>query len=620
MRPRLHASFSAAPYVWLVAVAVVAAGPRTVPLAAQAPTIDPDVLVRGTPAFPKIWKPYQPQSLPPVDLLNGPQLARRSVDGTLLLSLREFLRLVVENDLDLHSARYDYAIAQVDLLRAQSGQAARGTSVAPLPAGLFSGAIGAGVSSAAGLSAGGTGGAAIATQGKLVAFGPRGIFDPTLQVNLSYDRLENPLNTRVVAGSSILTIPSTVFQTRLQQELAWGTSYSVSFNLQRQASTQTGLLFNPALTSFLSLQVYQPLLNGFGLALNQRFVILADNDRKLVSEAFHTTLTNTLSNAANAYWDIIALRENVRVAEQTVMTAQQQADDVRGRIAVGVMTPLDLTSAESQLASSRVQLVTAQTKLQQQQVLLKTLITRTSSESVDAADIQPAEALPHPDDITIPPLVGSIAKALATRESIQQAELALTNQHIAQNYTHKNLLPTLSAFAAVNAYGLAPGISPALRQFVRWAYPEYSVGITLSFPVFNRSAQADDIRAQIETREAEVTVERTRRQVEDQVRTATVRLTQGRAQVVAAERASATGLTAFNGEQERLRAGISTPLLVTQAQRDLIVAQSAEIQARVNYAKALVAHQVAVGGFLESYGILFEDAIRGSLFTSAKAH
>ena len=88
---------------------------------------------------------------------------------------------------------------------------------------------------------------------------------------------------------------------------------------------------------------------------------------------------------------------------------------------------------------------------------------------------------------------------------------------------------------------------------------------------------------------------------------------------MAAERAAAAGLTAFNGEQERLRAGISTPLLVTQAQRDLIAAQSAEIQARVNYAKALVAHQVAVGGFLESYGILFEDAIRGSLFTSAKS-
>jgi len=113
MRPRLQARFSAAPYIWLVAVAVVvAAGPRTVPLAAQVPTIDPDVLVRGTPAFPKIWKPYQPSSLPPVDLLNGPQLARRIVDGTLPLSLRDFLQLVVENDLDLHSARYDYAIAQ----------------------------------------------------------------------------------------------------------------------------------------------------------------------------------------------------------------------------------------------------------------------------------------------------------------------------------------------------------------------------------------------------------------------------------------------------------------------------------------------------------------------------
>ena len=599
---------------WAIVVLAVVSRPPTAALEAQAPApIDLRTLVRGAPAFPLVWKPYVPAPLPPVDLSNGPQLVRRIEGGKLHVSLREFLQLVVENDLALSAARYDYAVAQVDLQRAQSGQAARGTPSSPLPAALFAGAIGAGVNATAGLSAGGTGGAAISTQGKLVAVGPRGNFDPTFSMNLSYDRLVNPLNTRVVAGTATVTIPTTVLQTRFQQEMPWGTSYSVSFNLQRQLSTQAGLLFNPALTSFFALQVYQPLLNGFGLALNRRFVILADNDRKIVTAAFRTTLNNTLSDAANAYWDLIALRENVRVAEQTVATAEQQTDENRQRVVVGTMAPLDLISSESDLASTRVQLVIAQTRLRQQEVLLKTFISETADRALDDAVIEPTETLPGPSDIEIPPIAGSIAAALANRSSIRQAELSLQNEHIAQDYTRKNLLPTLSAFAVVDLYGLAPGASPAVRQLTQWAYPEYSAGVTLSFPVFNRAAQADDLRARIETHQAEATLQRTKNQIEMQVRTASVNVTQGRAQVTAAERATVAGRTAFEGEQVRLRNGLSTPYLVTQAQRDLVAAESAEIQVRVNYAKALVAHQIAVGNFLDQNGVAFDAALHGRL-------
>ena len=41
-------------------------------------------------------------------------------------------------------------------------------------------------------------------------------------------------------------------------------------------------------------------------------------------------------------------------------------------------------------------------------------------------------------------------------------------------------------------------------------------------------------------------------------------------------------------ETEKLRLGQSTPLLVAQAQRDLTLSQLAEVQALVNYLKALV--------------------------------
>ena len=223
-------------------------------------------------------------SLPAVDLRNGPQLERRIADGRLPVSLHEFLQLVVENNLDLHAARYDYAIAQVDVLRARSGQAARGTPSAPLPAALFAGAIGAGVSSTAALSPGGTGEPRFRHKGSCVVRAPRRFRSDVVrerQLRPPGQPAEHDECSRYGQGH----LPSTVLQTRFQQELLRH-ELPVSFNLQRQDSTQAGLLFNPALTSFMALQVYQPLLNGFGLALTRRFVTLADNDRRIVREAF----------------------------------------------------------------------------------------------------------------------------------------------------------------------------------------------------------------------------------------------------------------------------------------------------------------------------------------------
>jgi len=595
---------------------VCAEAVRPVGLGAEDPQrLNLDAIRSGSPALPLLWKPYSPATLAPVDLSNGAELARRLADGALRLSLDEFLQLVVENDLDLLSARYDFVIAEADVLRARSGQAARGVASAPLPAAVFAGAIGAGVSTTAPLSAGGTGGAAISTAGKLVSIGPRGVFDPTLNVNLSYDHVVSPLNTTRVAGVPQVIVPSTVLQTRFQQQLSWGTSYSVSFNLQRQLSTQAGLLFNPALTSYGSFQVYQPLLNGFGLPLTQRFVTLADNNTKIVREAFHSNLNTILSNAANAYWDLVALRENSRAAAEALAAAGRQHDEDLERVDIGVASQLDALASESAVASARLLLLQAETAVQQQSVVVKTFISKRPNAALDAAALEPTEALPGAADVEVPAVEGSIASALASRSSIRQARLSIQNQRVAVEYTRKNLLPVLSLYFQGNVYGLAPGADPALKQLVRWSYPEFATGFTLTFPVFNRAAQADDVRARLESQESEVTLRRTEQQVTLQVRTASLTMGQSRAAVDAADRALVASQASYAGEQERLRAGISTPYRVLLAQRDVTAAQSADVQARANLAKAVVAYDLAVGRLLERHRVDSAAAERGTLWT-----
>jgi len=247
-------------------------------------------------------------------------------------------------------------------------------------------------------------------------------------------------------------------------------------------------------------------------------------------------------------------------------------------------------------------------------VLLKTFISKRMNATLASAALEATEELPDPASETVPDTPSSVVRALERRSSIRQAQLTVANQKIAEQYTRKNLLPVLSAYVAMDLYGLAPGTSPAIREIIRWTYPEYSVGVTWSLPILNRAAQADDERARLERQQTETSLQRTRRQVTLQVENAIAGVEQNGARVRASARAEAASRVAFEGEQERLRDGISTPYRVLQAQRDLESAQSAEVQARVNYAKALTAYDVAVSGLTERHGIDVDAAERGTLW------
>lgn len=586
--------------------------------AGQPAPIDTEILSRG-PSTLRLWSPYRPMALPPVNTKNGPLLEQAIHDGKLELSLAEFLALVVENGLDVESDRYTYLLAQTDLLRARSGQAARGIPQAPIPAALFAGAIGAGLGNNANVSPAGTGAAAISAAARQVVIGPRGNFDPTFSLNFSFDRVVSPLNTVRVAGTPTVTVPSTVLQTRFQQELPWGTSYSVSFNIQRQSTTQLFLLYNPAFTSYFSTQIYQPLLNGFGLALNRRFIAVAENDRKISREVFNQNLQAIISNAANLYWDYAALRKQVEVAEQAVAASEKLYQDDQRGFEIGILAHLDVVQAEAQLAANRRDLVTAQTNLQMQEVRLKSVISKNISPQLADARIEPTEPLPGPDDIQIPALADAVRDASQDRSSLRLIQLTMDNQQIAAKFTHNNLLPTFSVFAQFNSYSLANGTNAMFRQLAQWIYPQYSAGVSLTFAIRNRAAQADDVRDRLELQQTRVSLQRTLHQTQQTARNAVIGLMQFRAQVEANQRAVESRQQAFRGEQIRLANGISTPYRVILAGRDLDAAQLVLIQAQVNYAKALIALELAEGTILEKNAIKFDQAFRGRLWETPVA-
>jgi len=569
-----------------------------------------------------IFRIYHEKVVPALVLENSTRVESLIQNGKLNLTLADALALAIENNLDIAVQRYIPEFSQTDLLRSKAGQSPRGFTGGTTPGGLTSGALGAGLSgSGAGSGVGSAGG--ITGGGGAVQVGAAGSFDPSLSVNFSFDRVTSPLNSSVVSGIYNVKADNTAFTASYSQLFSLGTSYSLTLNGQRQSSTQRNLLFNPASVTRFAVGVNQPLLNGFGRLTNERYIIVARNNTKVAEQVFHLQLISTIVAVENAYWDLAAMQESVRVAEQALTVAEQLYKDNKIRLEVGTMSSLDVTSAESEVAARTRDLTVATTNLQMQEATLKNMLVKKVSPELDAARIVISDRMPQPRPEDIPQLEMALANALEARPELRQAEINLTNQDVSVRFTEDALKPSFSIFGFFAGAGLqgsstdtSTGLMNAFGQSFQGKYPEYATGFSLNVPLRNRTAQADNLRSQIEKNQSLISQQRSRNTIAMEVRKAIIGLMQGKAQIEAAHKAASLSREMWEGERNKLEAGASTSYQVILRERDLTNARQAEVAAMVTYAKAIVEMDRARGVTLDRNGVEYQDALRGTLSKS----
>src|SRR5438093_424917 len=322
---------------------------------------------------------------------------------TLFRSMADTLALAIENNLDIAVERFLHPIAEADVLRASSGQAARGISGALLPSGLSQGALGIGVNQFQG--AGGVGSAGgISGGGGAVQIPQVGMFDPSVTVNFSLDRTSSPLNTLQVAGVPQVSTTSTAFSGSYTQLFPTGTSFTYSLNGIRQNSTQQFLLYNPAIISRFAVGINQPLLSGLGYLPNKRFIMVAANNLRTSDELLRQQVTATVVQVENAYWSLAAAGQAVLAAQQALEAAQHLDTDTKARLEIGTVAPIELSSTGSAVAAAQRDLIVAQTNFQLQVAQLKGLLSKRIDPELDAAGIELLDQLPEPNERDIPEL------------------------------------------------------------------------------------------------------------------------------------------------------------------------------------------------------------------------
>jgi outer membrane protein len=592
-----------------------------------------------------VLRPYWPREIAAPTFENSSRIQQLIRAGNIYLSLPDAIALAIENNLDIELLRYALPIAQTETLRARGGGLTRGLyfTLGQPPAGV-GGPQSPLITQAATQSTPGTNVASNALelgvlaepQTNLSLFGtvpistgsPIPSFDPSLFANYNWMHQTVLNSNQSTSGTGVLVNDIQTGNAGYQQGFSPGTQVSVAFNNTQESSNSPRNVVNPFITSNLGLTVTQPLLRGFGRKLNERFIRIGVTEEKITSLLFRQQVIEVVYGVVRLYTDLVALTDDVKVKEQTLAFAQKLFEDTKAQVDEGTVAPLELSRARAQVSASRQDLINSRGLLEEQEAILKNVITRRGIEDVEvrSARIIPTEVLSVPAQDDARSIQELLNAAYRNRPDLGQASLQMKISEISLEGSHNNLRPELDLVGNMQNNGLAgqPLLSNAdpnfngafgtvLDQIATRKNPTYSIGVQLTLPLRNRVAQADAIRDELQLRQTQVRERQLRNQVQVEVEDALIAMRRTRASYEAAVETRTLQEQSLSLEQTRYAEGVSTGFFVIQYESYVAQARSAEVAAKSAYVKARAALARATGSILDDNSVTIEAALKGRM-------
>ena len=594
---------------------------------------------------------YRAREVRAVSFEDSPRLDKLMRAGNIYLSLRDAIALALENNLDIESSRYAPKLALADLQRASAGQLLRNVSTS-----LTSVPSSASLSVLAGASAvnGGAGGGGTSSSNTGVLSGlnvqlagssiPN--LEPTAYVASNYVRQTQILTSTTFTGVPALADSYKSLTYGVQQSFWNGTTVSLGmssvFDYNQNATTA---LFNPYDNGSLQLNITQPLLNGFGLALNQRAYRKAKNNLKANDLQFKNQVITTVAGVVSLYWDLVTFDNELKIKQQTLDLDTRLYEDDKRRADLGAIAPIDIIQAEADMKGAQQDVIAQESQVLQQEMILKNYLTRggLDNSNVAVARIVPTDHIEMPEQEPVIPVQDLMAEALANRPEVEQNAISLENSRLDLLGVKNNLLPNLSVSANLTNAGQAGAISTTpqpsidkngnvtykllgpgdvnpyfvggygtvLGQIFGHNFPNYTLGFTLTVPLRNRANQADLVTNELSLRQAEIQDKQLHNNIKLNVLNSWTALRNARAawetSVVARKLYSQTSA----GVRRKYELGTATILDVLIAQRDDTSHQLSEADALNQYQRARANLRQTIGKTLEDYNVNLDEAKHG---------
>lgn len=442
-----------------------------------------------------------------------------------------------------------------------------------------------------------------------------------------------------------------------------GGNYQAFFNNSRtenafaQAEATSGTVTsvgrNALYSSQFGINYTQPLARNFRIDNTRRQLTIARRRLEQTDSDFMLRATDTITLTQRAYWDMVFAMRNQQNQVANVNLAKENLRQVEARIEAGAAAPLSRAEVATELANREGDLLVATQQVASAENALKQLILRDPLSIEWTQSFVPTDApVVSASPVT---LDGAISDAMANRFELRRLKLQKeineedikyfknqTKPQLDLNTTfflgglansgantglQTNLLTSqqdLLLFNSLNAtraaIALPPIVNPAvtippgpsylfgginrsLANMFRGDAPNFTIGMTISFPFRNRTAKANLDGARIQQNQLDAQMRSQEQAVIVEVRNAVQAVETSRQRVLTARIARQNAEIQLEGERKLLDAGRSTTFLLFQRENALTNARNAEIRAETDHSKAIADLQRATSTSLRENNI-----------------
>ena len=528
-----------------------------------------------------------------------PELTRVGVDMNRQhpLSLREALSMALENNKDIEVARENVRIAEFDLRGAQ------------------------------------------------------GLYDPRLSTQAFYERIESPISSFLAGGQNGSTITSDYTGTmRLEgQSPVLGGNYHLDFSSVRLTTNNQFTALNPQFPSALSFSYTQPLLRGLKIDASRRQIQIARKNLSLTDAQFRQRAIDTITNVQRAYWDLVFALRSLQVQRDAVSVARTQLEHNKRLVNEGQLAPIDVVAAEAQISTYEQRVFTALEEVSRSENNLKNMIAQDQKAQLWGESIVPTD----PVDLAVPDiqLPDALKTAMENRPELQQSNVLKEINEIDQRFFKDQTKPAVDLIGTYGINGLAGSVSSnivnpltqtsllqrqridelsvlagldplpvippqqfspdllggygqSLQNLLANRYGTAKVGVQISLPLRNRTAEANLGKSLVEGERIGTQREQLEQTIQVDVRNALQSMRSAESRLRAASAARAANEQQFASEQRKLDAGQSTTFLVLERQTTLTEARGLELKAQTDLNKAIADLQRATGNALRVNSIV----------------
>ncbi len=439
----------------------------------------------------------------------------------------------------------------------------------------------------------------------------RSFWAPNLNANFSRNGQTQQSTSSLSGGALSVENGRFANGVGLSQLLPWGGAYRANWNNNRDTTTSLFLNFSPQLQSAVNLNYTQPLLRDFKIDQVRQQVQLSSKLRELSDVQLQAVIVQTTRNVKTAYWDLSYAINNLAAQRQSLELAERSLRDNQRRVEVGTMAPIDIIQAQAEVATNEQNVIVADAEIKRNEDRLRALIFDPDMANFWTTTLEPTDAAPYEEQAI--DVDAAIRNALDKRSDLNQIKNSLAQNDINIRYFRNQRLPDIAASVSYIATGtsgtqLSPvdfssitsGVIPArsvvanrsfssaLDDIFQNNFPNWTVGVTVSYPIGASTAETSLARARLQAQQTQTQVKNVQLQIATQVRDVARQVRTNQQRVKAARASRVLQEKKLEAEEKKQAAGLSTTFLVVQAQRDLAQSRTLEIRAIADYNKSLV--------------------------------